>query len=63
MPEFTCPVCDTDNEVEWEDMPDRAADDKVYFCKHCETEMKIGWVAEVEVRSVTCELGDLCETE
>ena len=52
IPEFSCPMCDTDNEVDLEDMPSRACDDKQHFCQHCDTEMNIGWVAEIEVRSV-----------
>lgn len=52
MPDFTCPKCETENEVEWEDMPPRACDDKKHICHSCATELTIGWVAEIEVRSV-----------
>lgn len=61
MPSFTCPSCDTDNEVEWEDLPDRACDSAYYECQHCGQEMTIGWVAEIEVRSVRVNAGDLAD--
>lgn len=52
MPEFTCPTCDTDNEVEYESMPKRACDEREWVCQHCGQKMTIGWLCEVEVRSV-----------
>lgn len=63
MPSFNCPACAEINELEWEDLPDRACDDKRYECEHCAQEMVIGWVAEIEVRSVTVELGDVLSSE
>lgn len=59
MPSFTCPACDEDNELEDEQLPKRACDDMRYECEHCGQEMTIGWVAEIEVRSVTVEFGDV----
>ncbi len=63
MPIFTCPACTMVNEVEPEDLPPRAYDDMYCVCQHCAQEMTIGWVAEIEVRSVTVEAGDLLENE
>lgn len=60
--QFECPACLEENEIEIEDLPDRACDDMDFECAHCTTIVQIGWVAEVEVRSVTCELGDLDES-
>jgi len=59
MPSFTCPMCDEDNEVDTEAMPDRACDAMDYECAHCNLEMTIGWFAEIEVRTVTVEAGEL----
>lgn len=57
MNEFDCPMCEETCAVEWEDLPDRAVDSTEYECEHCGLEMQIGWVAEVEVRSVIVEPG------
>lgn len=59
MLNFTCPSCLEDNEVDSEDMPNRSCDDMEYECPHCTQEMTIGWIAEIEVRSVTVERGDI----
>ncbi len=56
---ITCPQCDTDSDVNGEDLPERACDDEDYECPHCGLEMTIGWVAEAEVRSVKVGSGDL----
>jgi len=52
MPEFTCPTCDVDNKLENEDLPDSVYDETEWECQHCGQKLKIGWVAEVEVREV-----------
>lgn len=52
MPEFTCPVCDTDDDVEIERLPKRACDDMEWECAFCGRKLKIGWIAEIEVREV-----------
>lgn len=59
MPEFTCPICDTDNDVDREVLPVRACDDVTYQCQYCEQEMKIGWVPEIEVKTLNDDSGDL----
>ena len=59
MPEFTCPICDTDNNVDHEVLPVLACDDVNYQCHYCEQEMKIGWVAEIEVKTLTDDADDL----
>lgn len=56
MPEFTCPICDTDNVISLEDLPARVCDDMTYHCKYCEQEMKIGWIAEIEVKAITVDV-------
>ena len=56
-----CPHCLEDIEVESETLPSNSCDDVEFECPKCLGEMKIGWVAEVEVRSVICELGDVIE--
>lgn len=52
MPVFECPTCDQENEVEWEDMPERAAADRAHTCRSCGQKMRIGWVAEIDVREI-----------
>lgn len=58
MPEFMAPGCEEEREIEYEDLPDHACDEVIYYCEECGTEMKLGWHAEVEVRSVIVEYGD-----
>lgn len=58
---FECPYCGKENEVEAELLPDRACDDMDFECQHCENEMKIGWIPEIEVRLLTVEAGDLID--
>lgn len=58
MAEFMCPGCEELREVEWEYMPERSCDDVLHCCEECGTGMRLGWVAEVEVRSVVVEFGD-----
>jgi hypothetical protein len=58
MLDFECPVCKKTIEVEGEDLPTHACDDTLFDCPHCDQEMKIGWRAEVEVRSCVVEYGD-----
>jgi Zn finger protein HypA/HybF involved in hydrogenase expression len=53
-----CPSCDAQIEIDGEILPGRACDEVGFDCPHCDQEMKIGWRAEVEVRSVTVEYGD-----
>ncbi len=52
--DLECPLCLQINEVESEDLPEKACDSVQYCCpnEECEGEMTIGWYAEVEVRSV-----------
>ncbi len=53
MANFTCPNCDTDNDVDVCDMPQNVTDDITYDCKRCNQTLVIGWHAEVEVRAVS----------
>ena len=62
MPEFTCPICDTDHDVDHAALPLRACDDVTYQCHFCEQEMKIGWVAEIEVKALGDDAADLTES-
>lgn len=62
MLDFECPGCLKDIEVEGYELPDLACDDADFECPHCYQEMKIGWRAEVEVRSVTVEAGEILDT-
>jgi len=48
--EIECPKCNFMNDVEGEDLPERACDDKEFECYKCEHEFKIGWFSEVELR-------------
>jgi len=52
MPSFTCPICDIDNDVEGGDLPQRSCDEVEHICEGCGTAMNIGWVPELEVRSI-----------
>ena len=45
-----CPSCGYDNDVEGEDLPNRACDDSEFECSECENVFNIGWYATVEVR-------------
>lgn len=59
MYDFECPACEGECLIENEDLPDRACDDVEFECPHCNTEMRVGWYAEVEVRSVTVGNADI----
>ena len=59
MLDFECPYCGEENEIELEDLPDRACDEMGFECKHCENDMKIGWAPVIEIRSITVETGDI----
>lgn len=59
MRDFMCPNCGETCDVEMEDIPERACDDTEYECENCGQEMRIGWYAEIEVRSMTVPYGDL----
>lgn len=48
--DIDCPKCNEANEVDGDDLPDRACDDSMYKCINCEHEFLIGWYAEVELR-------------
>lgn len=47
---FECPKCANTIELEGEDLPELACDDKEWECKVCGYQTKIGWSAEVEER-------------
>lgn len=51
MTSYTCPSCDTDNDIELEQLPNRVCDEIKYECAHCGQQVMLGWVAEIEVRS------------
>jgi len=48
--EIECPKCETINEVDGDDLPDRACDSEEFECRSCEHTFDIGWFAEVEIR-------------
>jgi len=46
-----CPECGKNNELDHDDLPERACDDNTaYECTHCEHVFSIGWCAEAELR-------------
>jgi len=45
-----CPECEFDNELDCDDLPDRACDDESFECKNCEHQFNIGWYATAELR-------------
>jgi hypothetical protein len=45
-----CPECGFDNDIDGEDLPDRACDSEDFECRQCEHTFLIGWVADVELR-------------
>ena len=63
MNTFECPNCGDTCEVETQDLPDNACDEMNYECPHCDQLMKIGWHAEVEVRSVEVCAGDISDVD
>jgi len=48
--EIECPVCHEETELDHDDIPERACDDKEWECHKCGATMKIGWYATAEVR-------------
>lgn len=52
MANFTCPSCDTDNDVDVCDMPQNVSDGIKYDCKYCGQTLVIGWHAEIEIREI-----------
>lgn len=48
--EIECPECDKICKDLGDILPERACDDTICECPHCEHEFKIGWFAEVEYR-------------
>lgn len=50
MANFKCTGCNVLCEIGAEELPHNACDDMIYECDCCNTEMKIGWYACVEVR-------------
>ena len=48
--EIECPECKKESEVEGEDLPHNACDEKYFQCTHCGFEFLIGWYAIVELR-------------
>jgi hypothetical protein len=63
MFDLECPACLQNIDVEGEDLPDNACDDAHFECPYCYLEMKIGWRAEVEVRSCTVEYGETVQED
>jgi len=59
MYQIECPSCEKVCDIEGEDLPDTCSDEEDYECPHCGLEMKIGWYATVEIRSITVEAGDI----
>lgn len=47
---INCPECEHKNEVDGDDLPDCACDDKDFECSNCEHVFNIGWYATVELR-------------
>jgi DNA primase catalytic subunit len=45
-----CPECGFDNDLDSDDLPERACDSESFECKKCEHEFLIGWSAEAELR-------------
>lgn len=45
-----CPECDKNNELDCDDLPERACDDGDVECKHCEHVFSAGWYATAELR-------------
>lgn len=45
-----CPNCKERNDIEGEDLPARACDDKEFTCVECEHIFTISWYPVVEVR-------------
>ena len=54
-----CPVCGESSTIYMNDMPESIHDDIDHQCKHCTQEMTVGWVKDIEVKTVTVELGDI----
>ena len=48
--EVECPKCNRFQDVDHDDLPRDACDDKDFECNDCEHVFTIGWIAEVEVR-------------
>jgi len=48
--EIECPECEKTQELDWDDLPERACDDEDYECRYCEYQFKIGWYATAELR-------------
>ncbi len=59
--EFECPYCGEEIGIDSESLPKNSCDDMDFECPNCEESMVVGWVAEIEIRQVTCELGDVVE--
>ena len=55
--DIKCEVCEKESEIDGDILPSFACDDTEWTCPHCESEMRIGWVAEIEVRAVTKAVG------
>ena len=48
--DIDCPKCEKNNEVDGEDLPERACDDAIFKCLWCDHDFSIGWFAEIELR-------------
>lgn len=49
---FDCPVCENEFSLEYDALPDCAADDENKECPHCSAVLTLGWEAVGEVRGV-----------
>lgn len=45
-----CPQCGKNNDIDGDDLPELACDDKEYECIHCDHTFNIGWYGTVELR-------------
>ena len=48
--EVDCPHCQKVIGIDSDQLPDKACDDEVIECHHCEKDITFGWYAEIELR-------------
>lgn len=58
---LVCDVCNKENEVECEDLPELACDEEEFECRHCHSILLIGWYVEAECRGVVNEISERAE--